>query len=338
MPIGLGIILIILILGLVGFIIYQYQNFKRKSIQNDKEINILKEENKESRNKFEESCKRYDGLMDQFLAADEKVNVLKHELIQLQSSIQVEAVKSDSKESLEAELENLKALAAKKLLELEQISANTKQLTELQEEKIKEIGELDSGIKALEGRIVSGKEVLEKIESEIKVTEVTLADLANLKASVLAVEEGAGTSWTFSPGDKKRLVELIHQLVDEYGNQFPILRKELLKAEWSSVWLPQVQQLCSREGLDRGGIYRLVLKSNPDCVYIGQAQSIKDRWYTHIKKMLGVEAKGTERLYEYRPDDFEWSVVEFKEGNLESDEKYWIDYYKCREIGLNKKG
>ena len=24
--------------------------------------------------------------------------------------------------------------------------------------------------------------------------------------------------------------------------------------------------------------------------------------------------------------------------NLDSDEKYWIDYYKCREIGLNKKG
>ena len=194
MPLGLGIVLIILVLGLVGFIIYQYQNFKRKSIQNDKEINVLREENKESRNKFEESCKRYDELMDQFLAADEKVNVLKHELIQLQSSIQVEAVKSDSKESLEAELENLKALAAKKLLELEQISANTKQLTELQEEKIKEIGKLDSGIKALEGRIVSGQEVLEKIESEIKTTEVTLADLANLKASVLAVEEGAGTS------------------------------------------------------------------------------------------------------------------------------------------------
>ena len=338
MPLVLGIILIILVLGLIGFIIYQYQNFKRKTIQNDNEINVLKKENKESRNKFEESCKRYDGLMDQFLAADGKVKVLENELVQLQSSIQVEAVKSDSKESLEAELENLKALAAKKLSELEQISANTKQLTELQEEKIKEIGELDSGIKALEGRILSGKEVLEKIESEIKTTEVTLADLANLKASVLAVEEGAGTSWTFSPGDKKRLVELIHQLVDEYGNQFPILRKELLKAEWSSVWLPQVQQLCSREGLERGGIYRLVLKSNPDCVYIGQAQSIKERWYTHFKKMLGVEAKGTERLYDYRPDDFEWSVVEFKEGNLDSDEKYWIDYYKCREIGLNKKG
>ena len=338
MPLGLGIILIILVLGLVGFIIYQNRNFKRESIQNDIEICRLREEIKENRNKFEDSCKRYDGLMTQFLRADEKVSLLQNELIQLQSSIQVEAIKNDSKESLEAELENLKALAAQKLLELERISTNTKQLTDLQEEKIRELGELDSGIKALEGRICDGKKVLENLEGQIKYTEFTLADLANLKASVLAVEEGAGQAWTFTSGDKKRLIELIHQLVDEYGNQFPILRKELLKAEWSSVWLPQVQQLCSREGLDRSGIYRLTLRSNPDCVYIGQAQSIKDRWYTHIKKMLGVEAKGTERLYEYRPDDFEWSVVEFKEGNLDSDEKYWIDYYKCREIGLNKKG
>lgn len=342
MPLGLDIILIILAVGLVGFIIYQNKNFKREMIQNDIQIEKLREENKELIRSSENAWLLKETAMrdahERIQAADEKVSLLQNELIQLQSSIQVEAVKNDSKESLEAELENLKALAAQKLLELERISANTKQLTELQEKKIIEIGELDSGIKALEGRICSGKEVLESIENQIKVTEVALADLANLKASVLAVEEGAGTSWTFTPGDKKRLIELIHQLVDEYGNQFPILRKELLKAEWSSVWLPQVQQLCSREGLDRSGIYRLTLKSNSDVVYIGQAQSIKDRWYTHIKKMLGVEAKGTERLYEYRPDDFEWSVVEFKEGNLDSDEKYWIDYYKCREIGLNKKG
>ena len=342
MPLGLGIILIILAIGLVGFIIYQNRNFKRESIQNDVQIEKLREENKELIKSNENAWLLKETAMrdahERIQAADEKVSILQNELIQLQSSIQVEAVKNDSKESLEAELENLKTLAAQKLLELERISANTKQLTELQEKKIIEIGELDSGIKALEGRIDGGKKVLESIEDQIKVTEVALADLANLKASVLAVEEGAGQAWTFSPGDKKRLIELIHQLVDEYGNQFPILRKELLKAEWSSVWLPQVQQLCSREGLDRSGIYRLTLKSNPDVVYIGQAQSIKDRWYTHIKKMLGVEAKGTERLYEYGPDDFEWSVVEFKEGNLDSDEKYWIDYYKCREIGLNKKG
>lgn len=346
------ILLSIFSLTFLGLFIYQFCKNKADKIQNLKE----KEEYQKKLNQTEEDKnfyyktieernetvrKYYDSMLNwqekYDTVANEKLNI-EQELIQLQSSIQVEAVKNDSKEALEAELENLKALAVEKLSELERISANTKQLTELQEKKILEIGELDSGIKALESRIDGGKKVLESIEDQIKVTEVALADLANLKASVLAVEEGAGQAWTFTPGDKKRLIELIHQLVDEYGNQFPILRKELLKAEWSSVWLPQVQQLCNREGLDRSGIYRLTLKSNSDVVYIGQAQSIKDRWYTHIKKMLGVEAKGTERLYEYGPDDFEWSVVEFKEGNLDSDEKYWIDYYKCREIGLNKKG
>jgi hypothetical protein len=33
--------------------------------------------------------------------------------------------------------------------------------------------------------------------------------------------------------------------------------------------------------------------------------NIKERWYTHIKKMIGVESKGGERLYDYRPEDME---------------------------------
>ena len=196
MTLGLGKIIIILAIGLIGFIIYQNRNFKRESIQNDIEICRLREENKQLTKNNENMWLLKETAMrdahERIQAADEKVSLLQNELIQLQSSLQVEAVKNDSKEALEAELENLKALAVEKLSELERISANTKQLTELQEKKILEIGELDSGIKALEGRISSGREVLESIEDQIKVTEVALADLANLKASVLAVEEGAG--------------------------------------------------------------------------------------------------------------------------------------------------
>ena len=206
MPLGLGIILIILAIGLVGFIIYQNRNFKRESIQNESKINELYDEkyNLQMKNDnlredlFKLSEARNLLELEVNLTADEKnkletkLSSLQEEFTNLQVSTSVNAVKNDSKETLEAELENLKALAAQKLLELERISANTKQLTDLQEEKIREIGELDSGIKALEGRIDGGKKVLESIEDQIKVTEVTLADLANLKASVLAVEEGAG--------------------------------------------------------------------------------------------------------------------------------------------------
>ena len=239
MPLGLDIILIILVLGLVGFIIYQNKDFKREMIQNDIQIEKLREENKELIRSSENAWLLKETAMrdahERIQAADEKVSLLQNELIQLQSSIQVEAVKNDSKESLEAELENLKALAAQKLLELQQITANTQKMAESQNEKLEEIAKLEAGIKALEGRICSGKVILENLESEILTTNNQLQQLANLKASVLAVEEGTGVSWVFGSGDKSRLVELIHQLVDEYGNQFPILRKELLKAEWSSV-------------------------------------------------------------------------------------------------------
>ena len=132
------------------------------------------------------------------LTADEKnrleakLNSLQEEYTNLQVSTSVNAVKNDSKEALEAELENLKALAVEKMSELQQITTNTQKLAESQNEKLEEIAKLEAGIKALEGRICSGKEVLESIEGQIKITNHELDELAHLKASILAVEEGAG--------------------------------------------------------------------------------------------------------------------------------------------------
>jgi chromosome segregation ATPase len=132
------------------------------------------------------------------LTAEEKnklqseLEYLRPEYFRLKETISVNAVKNDSKESLEAELENLRALAVEKLSELQQITANTQKLAESQNEKLEEIAKLEAGIKALEGRICSGKVVLENLESEIVTTNNQLQQLANLKASVLAIEEGAG--------------------------------------------------------------------------------------------------------------------------------------------------
>ena len=129
------------------------------------------------------------------LAADEKnrleelVEELRNELV----TVTVDAVKNDSKESLEAELENLKALAVEKMSELQQITANTQKLAESQNEKLEEIAKLEAGIKALEGRIISSRQVLENLESEIVTTNNQLTELNVLKGAVLAVESGEGS-------------------------------------------------------------------------------------------------------------------------------------------------
>lgn len=205
------ILLVLVTIGLVFGLIYinnQLKDFKTKNTQNESKINELYDEkyNLQMKNdnlredlfKISEARKLLELQVN--LTADEKnkleakLNSLQEEFTNLQVSTSVSAVKNDSKEALEAELENLKALAVEKMSELQQITANTQKLAASQNEKLEEIAKLEAGMKALEGRILSGREVLESIEDQIKFTEVTLADLANLKASVLAVEEGVGTS------------------------------------------------------------------------------------------------------------------------------------------------
>ena len=144
-----------------------------------------------------------------------------------------------------------------------------------------------------------------------------------------------------------KLVSILHDLILMY----PDLSLDFASIEWKKIWMPQLQGLGSLiDG--KSGVYRLILKDNkmppltverdglqfelPVC-YVGQAVNIKDRWYQHVKKMIGVMAKGNEKLYDWRPEDFKWCLVEVgRDVDLDKSEKYWIGYYAAKE-GLNKK-
>ena len=128
--------------------------------------------------------------------------------------------------------------------------------------------------------------------------------------------------------------------MDELANVYNEFSSDFNSIEWKRVWLPKIQDLCNREGLDgMTGIYKIAVKGNETCCYIGQAVNVKERWYQHIKKMIGVDSKGSEKLYEYTPDQLLWSVVEVVEDRKELDDKehYWIEFFGCKEFGLNKK-
>lgn len=81
------------------------------------------------------------------------------------------------------------------------------------------------------------------------------------------------------------------------------------------------------------------LKSDPSVCYVGQAVNIKERWYTHAKKMLKAEDPGNEKLYRYGIEDFVWCVIEANvpPKDLDSHEHYWIQYFKADSVGLNSK-
>lgn len=211
------------------------------------------------------------------------------------------------------------------------------------EEKLNCYQELETKTAEL-NRLIEDQKVLHKESMQRDAEE----NLVNANQKVLSI----------SPNER-RIIELINEIVDLY----PILKEDLLGIAWKKVWLPKMQDMVSSLGLmseSVAGIYRLSVVDNENINYVGQATDIKNRWYEHAKKMVGTDKKGTEKLYNYEvktnggdevvhlalPSDFKWEVIEKwdnKNGDggrsewLNSREHYWIDYYCCVELGLNKK-
>ena len=112
--------------------------------------------------------------------------------------------------------------------------------------KLGELGELDSKVndkintlERLNGDLtakeneVKGSEVkLVELYSEVDQVNNRLAELTNRYEAALGVIEGEGCRWVIEPEEKnRRLVELIGELVDNYGAAYPVLGRELLKIE-----------------------------------------------------------------------------------------------------------
>lgn len=206
----LGIVFGIIILGLLGFIIYaidRIKNLETKNTQNESKINDLYDEKYSLQLKndnlredlFKLSEARNLLELQANLTADEKnrleakLNSLQEEFTSLQVSTSVSAVKSDSVEDLEVQLENLRHIIDDKVVEVNKLDATAREVTELMNQKIIATAKLEAGIKALEGRISSGKVLLENLEDEIVSTNNHLQLLVTLKANVLAVESGEGS-------------------------------------------------------------------------------------------------------------------------------------------------
>lgn len=77
--------------------------------------------------------------------------------------------------------------------------------------------------------------------------------------------------------------------------------------------------------------------------YIGQTVNMKDRWRTHLKRGLGIEAPSSNKfyqsMYELKPWNFTWEVLETcKKEELNEKEKYWIEFHQTNSWGWNSKG
>lgn len=142
---------------------------------------------------------------------------------------------------------------------------------------------------------------------------------------------------TLDPAARTTL-DLINQLLGSTNDNG--LREALLKWVWERAYRPVFQRELKR--LDfwdaRNCIYRLELVDDPDVCYVGQAVSLKERWYEHAKSMIF--GSSTSRLYAYQPNQFCWTLIEqnLDPASLNEHESAWIDFYAADCVGLNSKG
>lgn len=248
-------------------------------------------------------CGRIDELQNQVNYWEERANILKGQ-----------------QEDLSAHAGQQLAALNERQAEMEKVAADLVHAKE-------ELTQVDSVLGRRKEEVQRLVEELERLQTENR-----LAVLRGWK------EEGGENGWPLEvSGRDMKLVKLIRTIEEEYGD----LKSELAAIEWRKVWMPAMQRLVKREEADGCcGIYRLVLKDDVRVCYVGQAVNIKERWYQHAKKMIGVESSGGEKLYEdHLIEDFYWEVVERVNDRrlLNERERWWIDWYGCTEIGLNKK-
>lgn len=272
-------------------------------------INLVRAD--EANAKISDLEKRLDEMKETLIKSASNIQMLEQNNKLLQDHLQKETANNEQLReyynSLKAEKDNLDAERQKMA---EQLTLND-QTAALQVDLKAKVDDLNAQLEEM--KIRYSKAVMENYESMVD-------SLFN---------------WDSRLNEKeKHIIELIRQLEEEY----PELKEELATIEWKKIWMPRLQDEGSAS-LNISGIYMLVMKDDNNCVYIGQATNIKDRWYTHIKKMLGVVGAGKEKLYRYKPEEFVWTVLEKVESKeyLDDAEKYWIGYFAAKDRGLNKK-
>lgn len=314
--------LIVLTLCIIGLSIAIYVY----STKSNKKINELTQDKERLKNKLENSEFTIKKILE------ERANGSENRIVELDQRIEEKKSEIENKKN---ELQNIEQRLSDVQQELWDLALAVKSLNNSYQLTSEELHKAENASSQLLNMQKSLEEAIEALKPQIKELEAQLKDLSERKRLALLSQEQykEGLYDLSVTVDELELISILEKIKKDY----PSLKIDIATIEWRKIWLPKLQDLCNRIGAGNKGIYRLILKDDMNVCYVGQAVNIQDRWYQHVKKMIGVDVIGNEKLYNYRPEDFYWTIVEVNPKDINAAEHYWIEYYGCKEIGLNKK-
>lgn len=329
-----------LIVILIFFILWQLQ--KRK---NKKEIILeLHEEYEKERRKLEEQLagERTQTSIEiqleqanraQKLIALRKENEVILGLEKNRANLELTNIRKDveyAREQAKLELSNVKELELQKINY--ELDTKRKNAAEEYENALKEIND------AFEKRKL---EIVEKITSIQNVLEDFQRKQEVIGQEILrrrAIEEQKDFYRICLTEQQIYDMQILQEIIPKLYN-----RSNLNKLIYDIYYSKEAQAMVKRvlNGNQPSGIYKITRLKTGE-IYIGKSTNVKDRWIQHCKTAAGCGTIAHSILHTTMEKDgiqnFTFELLEeVPKDKLSEREKYWINFYKSKEYGMNEK-
>ena len=306
---------------------------KKKFEQEEKELNQKIEASKrdfENQKKIQEERLNFEK---------EKLNNYKQNLNNLlkieQENFDISVKSLNEKIAAEEQRLNLE-LENKKQLKLLQIETEVKE----KEEKVKQ--ENDILIQQMNYNLSIEKQ---KVEDEIKIIQNNLNDYQK-KQEVIGKEilrqrmlkEQTNFYRICLSQEQKDDIEILKSIIPKL-NKHSNIDKLIYEVYCSKEAQAMIKRVLNNE--QPSGIYKITRLKTGE-IYIGKSTNIKERWLQHIKTACGCGTIAHSILHTTMEkdgiDNFTFELLEkVEKSKLSEREKYWINFYKSKDYGLNEK-
>lgn len=246
-------------------------------------------------------------------------------------------------EDLQAQADNTAAVYEKKAIEVAQLKIEAslaeqgaKFETASQEFEIEYLSTIKHAAAELQAQLGNKIAELNKINADIKTHKATREALIQANLREREIQEQIGF---YTIGLTEQEIADIQALERIKPTLF---KPEILsKLIWSTYFLQNVSTLCNKVfGTNKVcGIYKIT-NLNTKEAYIGQSVDCAERIKQHVKAGLGIDNKGTNKLYKAMQHEGVWNFsYELLEScpreELDKKEKEYIAIYESDKFGYN---
>ena len=329
-----------LIVILIFFILWIKQKKKNKEKilieyhqEFEEERRKLKEQLKKEENETVLAIQLEKANREQKLISLRKENEVIINLEKDRADLKLANIKKDithAQEQAKLELSNIKEIETQKINY--ELDTKRKNAAEEYENALKEISD------AFEKRKL---EIAEKITSIQNVLEDFQRKQEVIGQEILrrrAIEEQKDFYRICLTEQQIYDMQILQEIIPKLYN-----RSNLNKLIYDIYYSKEAQAMVKRvlNGNQPSGIYKITRLKTGE-IYIGKSTNVKDRWIQHCKTAAGCGTIAHSILHTTMEKDgiqnFTFELLEeVPKDKLSEREKYWINFYKSKEYGMNEK-